>query len=336
VPWVSKLNVLNLFLHSKELENVKSVLDKIKDSEFVDGSFKKTLEQSNLLGSYKHFLNIQDLILNLIGILIFLFFGFFTIRKGIKSFHSFANISAFLKWGISGLFMLTTVFLAFNNHLFKTLVKYTYIPFSSHDQSFFVFLKNFNNAFMVFFYFFLGFETFSSATRNIHEPAKTIKKAIFWVLGVSTLIYLFETFFMIGALGEFNVLNVANTIAFKGFGMLGIILFFIQSIALKINGVAQFSLYGGSVLEQLSEDGYFSKKLQTKHVKHFNHNKYGSFPFRGAVVYIFTALIFSVFLIVVPFFFGSSVREITELLSFSTFFYLIIYFFTLLSCLTMS
>jgi amino acid transporter len=191
------------------------------------------------------------------------------------------------------------------------------------------FLKNFNTAFMIFFYFFCGFETFSSVAKNVHNPEKNIKKAILYVLLISTLIYFFETFIFIGAEGIVSKdnYNVLNTIAFRAMSVFGLFLLFVQGFALKINGSAQYSLYAGNNLGVLSEEGYISDKLQVL--------GRDNLPIRASFIYLLNTFIFAFILIIFPYFIKLSIREFTEILGFVSLFYLLIYFAVLISIFKM-
>lgn len=318
VPFFSRLGLLVLFGINKM--QIKSLgLGNINDKNFIEGTFREKLSDSHL---YDQLLNKQDLILNIVGILLFLSFASFSVRRGLRSFHFFTDFAAFIKWGISGLIIILMFILAFK----KGNLNYPkFFSDKEHLNNSIVLTRNFNHAFMTFFYFFLGFETFSSVARNTYKPEIYIKKAIVWVLVISTVIYLLETTLMIGALGEFKVVNALNEIALLSLGIFGIILLFFQQIALKINGSAQFSLYGGGILKQLADDNYLPQFLKKT-------RKGDDFPQSGSWFYIANTIVFTFCLIVLPYFFHASVRDITSILQLATFFYLIVYFFTILAC----
>jgi amino acid transporter len=191
------------------------------------------------------------------------------------------------------------------------------------------FVKNFNNAFMTFFYFFAGFESMASVSKNVVNPEKTVKKALIYVLVISTLIYFFESFVVIGAHGPVQAdnKNVLNTLAYRALGFFGILVLLINSFSIKLNGSAQYSLYAGNNISVLAEEGYISDKLAEKD---------SPFPFKGALFYLTNVVIFSFILIIFPYFLGNSVRNFADILSFIVLFQLPLYFFALIGCLYMS
>jgi amino acid transporter len=126
--------------------------------------------------------------------------------------------------------LITIIFLTFSNGL----EKFKEVFDDQKEQLF----KNgkFNYAFMTFFYFYSGFENFSSVSKNVEKPETSIKRAIVYVLAISTFIYIFESILIIGSFGRINISNVLNGIAFKVFSIFGIIAVFLQVLFLKFNG----------------------------------------------------------------------------------------------------
>jgi len=63
--------------------------------------------------------------------------------------------------------------------------------------------NSFSQAFTSCFFFFLGFETYSTIGKNVKNPQKNISRSIVIVMTLATLFYIFVTVLMIGAISGF-------------------------------------------------------------------------------------------------------------------------------------
>jgi len=198
--------------------------------------------------------------LNLIGIFIFIFFSS-CIFFGLKYFKLFINISGILKWGASFIIIVFVLGLACLSHFdgFNKLANQTT---HLHHINFFTL----NSAFVTFFYFYAGFETYSTITKNVKDPVKTIPRSILWVTILTFSFYVIVLSLFVGALPAIShnhafsnnpVLDVGK----KAAATVGIILVITSMISLKINAAVQSGLFASSMLEPLAIETYISPRL---------------------------------------------------------------------------
>ncbi|WP_348734845.1 amino acid permease [Spiroplasma endosymbiont of Ammophila pubescens] len=124
------------------------------------------------------------------------------------------------------------------------------------------FIKAFNSC----FFFFAGFEVFSTAGKNISNPEKNIGRGITLIMLISTIFYIVISIIFFAAFTEFvqNMqigiwsLGFNNNIILYG----GAIIMIISALALKINVAMQNALYGWTSLQPLSAEGYLPYHLR--------------------------------------------------------------------------
>lgn len=229
----------------------------------------------------------SDLYLDLIGIVIYGAAGSL-VFLGIKSYKLTNNISSSVKWATAGIFILAAIFLCAKNGA----ANYAYWtkpvtdnPATSGGAQ--LSFKGVLNAFTASFFYFAGFETFSTAGRNTENPERTIGLGIMLVILICLVFYIGFSFIAFGALrglgnpayqnqyfvqntniGLWNWFN-QNSSAVKWIYYAGIILMLISSLGLKIQAASQNILFGGTLLQPLSKEGYVSdnlRKLNRDHI----------------------------------------------------------------------
>lgn len=228
--------------------------------------------------------------LDLIGIAIYVLISG-VLFLGIKAFKTFVNISSYIKW-ITTLLLLVAVIILFimsGTSNYENIINNQTITASS-----------FSKAFTSCFFFFLGFETYSTIGKNVKNPQRNISRSIVIVMTLSTLFYVLVTILMIGAIsGFFN--NNPNLQIFdilgkklnaEWLGIIGVVVMVICTISLKANSQMQNALYGGAILEPLAVEGYISPKF-----KELNKDK---IPYRAARLNLIISLIFAFIWMVIP------------------------------------
>lgn len=202
----------------------------------------------------------QHLGLDLIGILIY-GLASCVLFLGMAAFKKFVNISSYLKWGTTFLLIIATIV------LFVMAGTSNWSMTTSHQQ---LTANNFSQAFAMCFFFFLGFETYSTIGKNVRNPEKNISHSLVIVMVLSTIFYMIVTILMIGAVaGNFSDnpnLSIFRILGDKAnaqwLGIIGVLIMLICTISLKSNAGMQNALYSGAILEPLSVEGYISPKYK--------------------------------------------------------------------------
>jgi amino acid transporter len=114
------------------------------------------------------------------------------------------------------------------------------------------------------FYFFAGFEIFSTAGHNVKNPQKNIGLGVTLIMIISTIFYVVILLIFFAALPLNEGFQQNETMSLWGkftsnkvilYG--GPILLIISSVSLKINAAMQNSLYGGTMIQPMAVEGYF-------------------------------------------------------------------------------
>jgi amino acid transporter len=114
------------------------------------------------------------------------------------------------------------------------------------------------------FYFFAGFEIFSTAGQNVKNPQKNIGLGVTLIMIISTIFYVLILVLFFAALPINEGFQQNETMSLWGkfssnkvilYG--GPILLIISSVSLKINAAMQNSLYGGTMIQPMAVEGYF-------------------------------------------------------------------------------
>lgn len=228
--------------------------------------------------------------LDLIGIVIY-GLASCVLFLGMRAFKKFVNISAYLKWGTTALLMIGVIilFVIAGTSNFKEVINHQSLTASS-----------FSNAFTTCFFFFLGFETYSTIGKNVRNPQKNISLSIVIVMALSTLFYVLVTVLMIGGVtGIFSDnpnLQIFHQLGVEAnapwLGVIGILIMLICTISLKANAGMQNALYSGGILEPLSIEGYIPAKY-----KQLNKD---NIPFRASILNLIATFVFAFVWLIVP------------------------------------
>ncbi|WP_342218957.1 hypothetical protein [Spiroplasma endosymbiont of Amphimallon solstitiale] len=117
------------------------------------------------------------------------------------------------------------------------------------------------NTFTSCFFFFAGFEFFSTAGKNVNNPEKNIGKGITLIMIIMTVFYaVISLIFFLGYSVFVQNMNMGAWSPFTSKIIIygGPIIMIISGLALKINIAMQNALYGGTTLQPLSKEGYIS------------------------------------------------------------------------------
>ncbi|MBH8622759.1 amino acid permease [Spiroplasma sp. hyd1] len=196
-----------------------------------------------------------DLWMDLIGIVIYLFFSF-VIFGGMKLYKRLNDLTASLKLIAASVLILAGLYLAFRNghNNFK------YWSTNSHLN-----LDGFVKAFNSCFYFFTGFEVFTTVGRNIASARKNIGLGVIIVLIINVLSHLIIAIIFFAAFNHFvQNMNMETWNSFHNKFVVygGTIMMIMFVITLKINLIMQDSLYGGTSLQPLAHEGFLSNRFQ--------------------------------------------------------------------------
>jgi L-asparagine transporter-like permease len=104
-------------------------------------------------------------------------------------------------------------------------------------------------------------------------------------------------------------------------------LIIISNLALKLNGIAQFSIYATGVLEPLANEGYISNK--------FAHLNKDNISVRAAMLNLVITLFFSIIFLILPFIFSQEIKY-DSILSVGAYSIMTVYILVLLATLTWS
>jgi len=232
----------------------------------------------------------SNLGLDLIGIVIY-GLASCVLFLGIKAFKRFVNISGYIKWGTTALLMIAVIV------LFIMAGTTNYQNVIDHQN---LTLSSFSNAFSACFFFFLGFETYSTIGKNVRNPQKNISRSIVIVMAISTLFYVLVTVLMIGALvGTFNDnpnLQIFHILGDKmhapWLGTIGVLIMLICTVSLKANAGMQNALYSGGILEPLAEEGYLP-------IRYKELNK-DNIPYRATILNLIVTFAFAFTWLIIP------------------------------------
>lgn len=258
------------------------------------------------------------LYLNLIGIFIFVLASLI-IYFGLKHLKNFINLFGVIKWVTTGFIIICALALIGKNiddhiHTFKNIYANTQ-PLT---------FKAFNNSFVSFFYFYGGFETYSTISKNVKKPTKTMPKAIMVITILTLLFYSICTILFMGALPQFNdnpPLEVGKDVA----GLVGIILVISSMISLKITAAIQSGLYASSMLEPLALEGYISRKFAR-----LNNDNVSIF---SSLFNMILTVSFTFILVCLPILVSKSDVQYSNIVGFTTLIILLQYNFVIISIL---
>ncbi len=197
----------------------------------------------------------SDLYLDLLGVLLIYLLASSTFFWGIKVYKKVTNISGIVKWFTAGFLVVAGISLA----LSQGSTNWHYWVNNSTLN-----FNGFMNSFISCFFFFAGFELFATAGKNINNPEKNIGKRITLIVLICTIFYIVISVIFFAVYSQFQQnMNMGSWLSFNNKIILygGPIIMIISGLALKINLGMQNSLYGGTVLQPLSKEGYISDKL---------------------------------------------------------------------------
>lgn len=125
--------------------------------------------------------------------------------------------------------------------------------------------------FNAFFFYFAGFETFSTAGRNIENPERNIGKGIVIIMFICTLFYIAIAALFFGAFGRnqfsqnMSISTWTTGAGIKNIAVLkwfGIVFMIISALAMKIQIAMANGLYGGTLLQPMGKEGILPDKLR--------------------------------------------------------------------------
>lgn len=228
--------------------------------------------------------------LDLIGILIYALISG-VLFLGMKAFKAFINISGYIKWVTTILLIIAVIvlFIMSGTDNYKNIIDHQSITASSFSQ-----------AFTSCFFFFLGFETYSTIGKNVQNPQKNMGRSIIIVMILTTFFYISIIVLMIGAMSTFFSDNpnlqifelLGRKLNAQWFSIIGGLIMIICTISLKANSQMQNALYGGTILEPLAVEGYINPKF-----KDLNKDK---IPYRAAILNLIIALVFAFIWLIIP------------------------------------
>ncbi|MDR1234664.1 MAG: APC family permease [Mycoplasmataceae bacterium] len=199
-----------------------------------------------------------DLYLDLIGIGIYMVSAII-IFFGIRMYKRFAHITAGVKWGAALFLIIAAIGLACSKGA-QNLSDWSSYSNSSDALHADQIVSSFNSC----FYFFAGFEIFSTAGQNVKNPQKNIGLGVTLIMIISTIFYVLILVLFFAALPINEGFQQNETMSLWGkfssnkvilYG--GPILLIISSVSLKINAAMQNSLYGGTMIQPMAVEGYF-------------------------------------------------------------------------------
>ncbi|WP_338973778.1 APC family permease [Spiroplasma endosymbiont of Tricholauxania praeusta] len=227
----------------------------------------------------------SDLYLDFIGIFIYMISAS-VIFAGIKIYKKMAHTTSIIKWLTAGFLVIAGISLAITNGSSNWNYWTTESTFS---------FAGFMNTFTSCFFFFAGFEIFSTAGKNVNNPEKNIGKGITLIMIIMTVFYVvISLIFFLGYRVFVQNMNMGAWSPFTSKIIIygGPIIMIISGLALKINIAMQNALYGGTTLQPLSKEGYISNKL-------FNLNKDG-IPVKAAVINLIVTSVMLILWLVIP------------------------------------
>ena len=228
----------------------------------MKGTFTGGYSGDNPFGNAFNFAgNFSNLFLDLIGVAIYLGAAF-TLFLGMRVFKLTQNWTTGIRWFISGLLIIAGLYLMAKNNYYSYWTK----PVSQGGGGHFS-LAGILVAFNTFFFYFAGFETFSTAGQNISNPQRNVPIALMIIISAATALYIIVGFIFFGAFKGGGVsgashfqqnMNIATWAAFNSKWLLWVgasIMFFAQ-LMMKVQVAIQNALFGGTSLQPLAKEGY--------------------------------------------------------------------------------
>lgn len=218
------------------------------------------------------------LTLDVMGIIVYFVFALI-IFGGMKFFKRMTSISGYVKWATSGILILGGIVMAsmhggdnysdwVHSNIGDSPTKDGIHNSGDFKLTFNAFTKTFTSA----FFFFAGFETFSTAGKNIENPEKNLGKGIMIIMLTSTIFYILTMLIFFGAMSPksenggfiqnmnmgFWTVDGIKSIRWVSYAGMGIMIF--SQFALKANVSMQNALYGGTMIQPMSIEGYLPEK----------------------------------------------------------------------------
>ena len=219
--------------------------------------------------------------------------------KWIKKSVIFANSVRWLAFFLTLGFALYLIFAGQSNG-FTKVASITHLTFS-----------NFTHTFLVVFFFFTGFESFTVLNKEVVESKKAVPKVIIITMLATIIVYFLITIIMIGAMTTNGFTNNPNLTVFQAFNSnviywLGAIVILMTAFSTKCNTVLQVSLYSNyGVMGVAATEGYLSQKIFNK------QNRWGCY-YKGVVLNVTITLIGAFFLLILPDILAWTRHEITN------------------------
>ncbi len=245
----------------------------------------------------------SDLYLDLIGIAIY-GAAAFSIFLGMKAFKYANNITSIIKWGTSSLMIIAGIYLAIKYHNLSGSNGYWNKSVSDGGGSQ-ISLSGVINAFNVIFFYYAGFETFSTAGQNIENPERNIGLGIMLVMLSCTIFYIVVSLIFFAGFAGRGIGDQNNGKSFvqnmiigtwtslpSGVKWAGIGIMIASALAMKIQIASQNALYGGTSLQPLAKEGFipdYFKKLGKDNL-----------PIRASVLNIGITVILIILWLIIP------------------------------------
>ena len=274
----------------------------------MKGSFNTAFSHSDLINvKWGPFTNLW---LDLIGIIIYACAAS-VVFLGIKFYKRATWWSIVCKWVTAALLIIAALYLCISNNQFGYWTKS--IHNGGGNQ---LTLKGFITVFNAFFFYFAGFEIFSTAGRNIENPQKNIGKGIIIIMFLCAAFYAIVSIIFYGAFQTFSQnQSIGAWNKFKNLRWLewsGIIIMIISNFALKIQIAMMNGLYGGTLLQPLAKEGFIPRKIRVL-------NK-DNIPFRASLINLgFTACLLVLWLLIPDIIEGVKTIQIGKDLSCTTY-----------------
>lgn len=201
--------------------------------------------------------------LDLIGLAIFTIAALM-ILLGVKYFKRVFRYSSYVKWFSSILLIIGALALIFVNvhNGYGDGLSNTYN--NTHLS-----IASFSAAFASCFYFFLGFETFSTIGSNLKNPEKHIGPSMILVMSLTALFMITTTTIFIAAIVANTYYPNPNIQVFDLLGdntntfwikIAGSIIMIVCAISLKLNASSQYPFYASAIMQTQGKEGYISSK----------------------------------------------------------------------------
>ncbi len=265
----------------------------------------------------------QHVILNTIGIIIFVVVSLI-IKFGAKGLKVTITVSSILQWVSSAIVIFCAIY------LFAKSGKNNLQP-SEYSNKFNFF--NFNSAALKFIFFYTGFESYATMTKNMKNPKKDLGKALLIIMGITFLFYTIVTFVFIGALGIDNFENNSGigkpgnipsiAITKKVLSTMGVIIIVISIIMTRINAISQNSLYSGTTIEPLAVEGYVSNKLAKL--------QKDNIPFNASIANTFFTAFLAFVMVILPSIITKNTIDFSVAIGYASLFIALVYILVLLA-----